>query len=45
MTYFVKTLTAHDKYSLRSSEKLQQLIQIKLSKKVKTFSQYFAKFP
>ena len=41
---FVKTLTAGDKYSLSNIWNLQDLIQIQLSKKVKTFSEFFSPF-
>ena len=44
MPLFVKTLTADDKYSLRNSENLRQPIKMQLSKNLKTFSQYLAKF-
>ena len=40
----VKTWTADDKYSLRNSENCLLLIQMQLSKKRKTFSQFFAGF-
>ena len=38
---FVNTLTPDDKYSLRNSEFLLQTIEMQLSKKQKTFSQFF----
>ena len=41
---FVNTLTPDDKYSLRNSEFLLQTIEMQLSKKQKTFSQFFANF-
>ena len=41
---FVNTLTTDDKYSLRNSEFLLQTIEMQLSKKQKTFSQFFANF-
>ena len=41
---FVNTLTPDDKYSLRNSEFLLQPIEMQLSKKQKTFSQFFANF-
>ena len=40
----VKTLTDDDKYSLLYRENLTQPIQILLSQKRKTFSQFFAAF-
>ena len=40
----VSTLTANDKYCLCKNENLQQLIQIQLSQKENTFSQFFASF-
>ena len=39
---FVKTLTAGDKYSLGNIWNMQGLIQMQLSKKVKTFSWIFS---
>ena len=41
LALFFSTLNTDDKYSLRNSETLRQLIQIKLSKKQNTFSQLF----
>ena len=41
---FVTTLTGDDKYCLRNNEYLPQPIQMQLSKKKNTFSQFFAKF-
>ena len=41
---FVNTLTADDKYSLYNSKNLQQPIEMKLSKKERTFSQYCTQF-
>ena len=38
----VNTLTAEDKYSACNGENLPQPIQMQLSKKQKTFSQFFA---
>ena len=38
----INTLTADKKYSFCNWENLQQTIQTQLSKKQKTFSQYFA---
>ena len=40
----VKTLTDDDKYSLLYRENLMQPIQILLSEKRKTFSQFFSAF-
>ena len=40
----VKTLTDHEKYSLLYRENLTQPIQILLSQKQKTFSQFFSAF-
>ena len=40
---FVNTYTTHDKYSLRNNDKLLQTSQMKLSKKQKTFTQFFVK--
>ena len=40
----VKTLTDDDKYSLLYRENLMQLIQILLSEKRQTFSQFFSAF-
>ena len=40
----VKTLTDDEKYSLLYRENLTQPIQILLSQKPKTFSQFFSKF-
>ena len=41
LALFFSTLNTDDKYSLRNSETLRQLIQIKLSKKQNTISQLF----
>ena len=41
LALFFSTLNTDDKYSLRNSETLRQLIQMKLSKKQNTFSQLF----
>ena len=41
---YVKTLTAGDKYSLCDIWNLQDLIQMQLSKKVKTFFEIFSRF-
>ena len=41
---FVNTLTDHDKYSLIYRENLTQPIQIILSRKQKTFSEFFFAF-
>ena len=41
---FVNTLTADDKYSLLSKGKLTQPIQILLSQKQNTFSQFLVSF-
>ena len=41
---FPKTLSAHAKYSLLNREDLTQPIQMQLSGKQKTFSQFFAAF-
>ena len=41
---FVDAMTADYKYSLRNSENLTQPIQIQLSKKQRTFSEFFATF-
>ena len=41
---FVNTLTVDDKQSLLKRENLTQPIQIQLSKKEKTFSDFFDKF-
>ena len=40
----VKTLTDNEKYSLLHRENLMQPIQILLSKKQKTFSEFFCEF-
>ena len=40
----VKTLTDDEKYSLLYRENLTQPIQILLSQKLKTFSQFFSEF-
>ena len=42
---FVNTLTADDKDSLLNRRNLTQAIQILLSNKEKTFSQFFSSFP
>ena len=39
---FLNTLTADDKYSLHNIENLQQPIQLHLSKKQKTFANFFS---
>ena len=41
---FVNTLTANDKYSLLNRRNLTQPIQVLLSDKVKSFSQFFCPF-
>ena len=41
---FVNTLTAYDNYSLFNRENLTQPIQILLSQKQKTFSEFFSAF-
>ena len=41
---FLKTLTDNDKYSLLDGDNLTQPIQILLSQKQKTFSQFFSPF-
>ena len=41
---FPKTLSADDKYSLFNRENLTQLIQMQLSRKQKTFSEFFSAF-
>ena len=41
---FVNTLTADDKYSLLNRDNLTQPIQILLSQKQKTFSEFFSAF-
>ena len=41
---FVNTLTDDDKYSLLYRDNLTQQIQILLSQKPKTFSQFFSEF-
>ena len=41
---FLNTLTANDKYSLISRDKWMQTIQMHLSKKQKTFSEFFSAF-
>ena len=41
---FLNTLTDHDKYSLLYGDKLTQPIQILLSQKQKTFSQFGSAF-
>ena len=42
---FVNTLIAVDKYSLPNRDNLTQPIQMQLSKKQNTFSQFFSAFP
>ena len=42
--YFLNTLTADGKYSLRNSEILQQTTQMQLPKKQMTHSQFFGQF-
>ena len=41
---FVNTLTADDKYPVQDCENLQLLIQMQLSEKRKTFSEFFVPF-
>ena len=41
---FLNTLTADDKYSLISKDNWMQTIQMHLSKKQKTFSEFFSAF-
>ena len=41
---FVNTLTVHDKHYLLNRDNLTQTIQIQLSQKRKTFSQFFLAF-
>ena len=41
---FVNTLTSDGKYSLRKGENLRKPIQMQLSKKQETFSQFFVAF-
>ena len=41
---FLNTLSADDKYSLLNRENLRQRIQMQLSRKQKTFSQFFSSF-
>ena len=41
---FVKTLTANDKYSLLNRDNLTQPIQILVSQKQKSFSEFFSPF-
>ena len=41
---FLNTLTANDKYSLISKDKWMQRIEMHLSQKQKTFSQFFSAF-
>ena len=41
---FVNTLTADDKYSLGKGENLRQPIEMQLSKKQETFSEFFVAF-
>ena len=40
--WFVKTLTIDDKYSLLNRDNLTQPIQMQLSQKQKTFSEFFS---
>ena len=42
---FVNKLTPDDKYSLLNRDKVKQPIQILLSEKEKSFSQFFSSFP
>ena len=42
---FVNTLTANEKYRVQDCENLQLPIQMILSEKRKTFSQFFVPFP
>ena len=44
LSLFVNTLTEDDKYSVLYRDNLMQPIQILLSQKQKTFSQFFAPF-
>ena len=44
LTPFVKTLTVNDKYSLLNRDNLTQQIQMQLSEKQKTFSEFFFAF-
>ena len=44
LTLFVNTLTDDDKYSLLYRDNLTQPIQILLSQKKKTFSEFFSAF-
>ena len=41
---FVNTLVPNDMYSLCNSQNMQQAIQMRSSKKQKTFCQFFATF-
>ena len=41
---FASKLTREDKYSLLNRDKVKQLIQILLSEKQKSFSQFFSSF-
>ena len=41
---FLNTLTANDKYPVRDFENLSSLIQMQLSLKLKTFSDFFHRF-
>ena len=41
---FVNTLTTDDKYSLLKKDNLTQTIQMQLSEKQKTFSEFFVHF-
>ena len=42
---FVNTFTAHEKYRVQDCENLQLPIQMILSEKRKTFSEFFVPFP
>ena len=44
LALLVKTLTEDEKYSVVNRENLTQPIQMQLSKKQKTFSEFFPKF-
>ena len=44
LRFFVNTLTSNDKYSLLSRDNSMQTIQIHLSQKQKTFSQFLCAF-
>ena len=41
---FINTLTADEKYSLCNSENLRKPVQMRLSKKQKNLSEFFAPF-